>query len=211
MAKDQDRRRWNFPFYMDVQTRWLDNDQYGHLNNSTYYLITDTITNTYLIDHCGIEPFQHPKDQPQLSREAPAERPEPSEELKRPTSESVIGLVISSSGDFYAPTSFPNLLRIGLRVIHLGNSSVTYEVGIFEIPANDPARRSSSLSSHADKYTLPKDALAAVITRKTHVFVDRQNRKPVKPMPLQLQHGLSKLKIDGFATAKEGKNSSAKL
>ncbi|PWN36913.1 uncharacterized protein FA14DRAFT_187068 [Meira miltonrushii] len=209
MAKDQDRRSWRFPFHMDIQTRWLDNDQYGHLNNSTYYLITDTITNTYLIDHCGIQPYQHPNGQSQLAKESSPERIEPSEERKRPTSDSVIGLVISSSGDFYAPTSFPNLLRVGLRIVHLGNSSVTYEVGIFEVPATDPARCSSSLSSHADKYSLPKDALAAVITRKTHVFVDRQSRKPVKPMPLQLQHGLSKLKVDGI-TSKES-NTSAKL
>lgn len=210
MTKDQDRRSWNFPFHMDIQTRWLDNDQYGHLNNSTYYLITDTITNTYLIDHCGIQPYQHPTDKSQLAEESPAEKTDPSEEKKRPTSDSVIGLVISSSGDFYAPTSFPNLLRVGLRVVHLGNSSVTYEVGIFEVPVTDPARCSSSLSSHADKYTLPKDALAAVVTRKTHVFVDRQSRKPVKPMPLQLQHGLSKLNVDPAVVAKEGR-SSAKL
>lgn len=210
MAKDHDKRKWNFSFHMDIQTRWLDNDQYGHLNNSTYYLITDSITNTYLIDHCGIVPFQHPTNNSPLSKEPPTENPTPTEERKRPSSDSVIGLVISSSGEFYAPTSFPNLLRVGLRVIHLGNSSVTYEIGIFELPSIDPARQSSSLSSHADKYSLPKDALAAVITRKTHVFVDRHTRKPVKPMPLQLQHGLSKLILDVSST-KEGRKDSAKL
>lgn len=165
---------------------------YGRANVVfAYSLITDSVSNTYLIDHCGIEPYQHPK-----ANDAAVA---PSSSSSTATSASAIGLVISSSASFYAPTSFPNLLRVGLRVIQLGSSSVTYEVGIFEIPATDPGRTSSSLSSAAtSERNLPSDAVAAVITRVTHVFVDRHSRRPLKPMPAQLHDGLAKLKVAEF-------------
>lgn len=187
--KDIDRRRWNFPFRLDQSTRWLDNDQYSHLNNSVYPLLADSINNTYLIDHCGIEPSgpANTTDEQDKSSDGPS-------------SSSVIGLVISSSASYYAPASFPNRLQTGLRVIQLGSSSVTYEVGVFEVQPRDTALKSSSMSQHNEvrKLELAKDALACCIIRTTHVFVDRQTRRPVRPMPKQLHEGLSKLKVDRF-------------
>lgn len=192
-GKDVERRKWNFPFRLDQSTRWLDNDMYDHLNNSVYPLLADSINNTFLIDHCGIEPGYH--STPQAAEES------------KPTSSSVIGLVISSSASYYAPASFPNRLQTGLRVIQLGNSSVTYEVGIFEIPPPNPGAKSSSMSiqNNLAASALPDDALACCIVRTTHVFVDRISRRPVKPMPEQLYRGLSSIIVDRFLLDKDGK------
>lgn len=98
------RRRSDYPFFLSYRTRWSDNDQYAHINNSIYYHFFDSIVNTYLIRHCGLTPPNGP----------------------------LIGLVVSSSCHFFAPLSFPSVLDLGLRVSKLGTSSVTYEVGVFE-------------------------------------------------------------------------------
>lgn len=193
-GKDVERRRWNFPFRLDQSTRWLDNDMYSHLNNGVYSLLADSINNTYLIDHCGIEPSKQVDLAPRQSSST--------------SSSSVIGLVISSSASYYAPASFPNRLQTGLRVIQLGSSSVTYEVGIFEIPSPvDGGVKSSSMSeqNNSKGLMLPRDALACCIVRTTHVFVDRVTRRPVKPMPEQLHKGLSSLIVDRFLLEQDGK------
>lgn len=104
-----------------------DNDQYSHINNSIYYHLFDSIVNSYLIEHCGLQPNKSP----------------------------LIGLVVSSFcqvclsskrnliethlTQFFAPLSFPQVLELGLRVDKLGRSSVTYEVGVFEEGKNVPA------------------------------------------------------------------------
>jgi acyl-CoA thioester hydrolase len=36
--------------FLPIQTRWADNDAYGHVNNTVYYSWFDTVVNAYLID-----------------------------------------------------------------------------------------------------------------------------------------------------------------
>ncbi|CAL1709379.1 unnamed protein product [Somion occarium] len=98
------RRRSDYGYTLSYRTRWSDNDQYAHVNNSVYYHLFDSIINTYLITHCGLTP---------------------------PNS-ALIGLVVSSFCQFFSPLSFPAVLDLGLRVNMLGKSSVNYEVGVFE-------------------------------------------------------------------------------
>ncbi|KAJ6607378.1 thioesterase [Mycena sp. CBHHK59/15] len=105
------RRRADYVFFLSYRTRWSDNDQYSHINNSIYYHFFDSIVNTYLIQRCGLDPATSPS----------------------------IGLVVSSYCEFFAPLSFPRVLDLGLRVTKLGRSSVTYEVGVFEEVQDVPA------------------------------------------------------------------------
>lgn len=81
-----------------------DNDVYHHMNNSVYSFLIDSITNAYLIEHCGL----------------------------KPASSQQIGLVVSSYCDYFGSVAYPALLSLGLRVVKLGKSSVLYEVGVFE-------------------------------------------------------------------------------
>ncbi|EPQ29154.1 uncharacterized protein PFL1_03441 [Pseudozyma flocculosa PF-1] len=193
-ASDRDPRLGPWAFEMDIPTRWLDNDQYGHLNNSAYYLIADSIVNTYLITHCGIEPFQH--SPPPASSGAASSSGGAS-------SADVIGLVISSSANYYAPTSFPSNLRVKLRAVHLGRSSVRYEVGVFEQPLKSMLLSTATGSKDASLTVQRAEEVggdkggtkAAVVTQATHVFVDRASRRPVKAMPDQLRRGLERLVV----------------
>ena len=43
----------------------------------------------------------------------------------------VIGLVVETACHYFAAAAFPDALQAGLRVVHLGNSSVRYEIAIF--------------------------------------------------------------------------------
>lgn len=93
-----------YTLYVFSLVRRLDNDMYDHMNNSVYYLLFDSVVNTYLINHCSLHP---------------------------PTSTSV-GLVVHSHCDYMSPTGFPAIVDLCLRVNKLGKSSVTYEIGVFE-------------------------------------------------------------------------------
>lgn len=122
----------------------------------------DTIINTYLVEQCECQPSQS-------SSEAP------------------IGLVVASYCNFYAPLSFPEPVNLGLRVTHIGKSSVSYEVGIFSGDDN----RVVALGGY------------------THVFVDRQTRRPVREMATPLREGLNALLIG--CEANVGGSTSSKL
>lgn len=83
---------------------------------------------------------------------------------------SVVGFVVSSSCDYFASISFPEAIEVGLRVAKLGNSSVQYELVIFK----------------------QGEAQACAAGRFVHVFVDRQNNRPVA-IPLLLRETLQRL------------------
>lgn len=184
MAKDVQRRQASgFRYWLDVQTRWSDNDQYGHINNAVYFHCADAAINAYLVSHCGLHPYRQPSDPP------PA-----------PEVVDVLGLMISTSATYYAPATFPCLLRVGLRVIKLGQSSVTFELGMFEMPDPTagkqlPASGSTNSVEPPHSSPLPCDVLAGTVTRATHVYVDRVNRRPVRPMPAPFQKGLAAVKV----------------
>jgi acyl-CoA thioester hydrolase len=42
--------REDYRWFLDISTRWMDNDVYGHVNTVVYYSYIDTIVNRYLID-----------------------------------------------------------------------------------------------------------------------------------------------------------------
>ncbi|KAG0693586.1 HotDog domain-containing protein [Suillus ampliporus] len=141
MSSYRAHTRSDYLFFLSYRTRWIDNDQYSHINNSIYYHLFDSVVNTFLIQQCGL------------------------------TSDSAqIGLVVSSHCQFFSPLSFPQLLDLGLRVVKLGTSSVTYEVAVFEEGKDIPA----------------------AVGGYTHVFVERMSRKST-PMVTPLREGLSRL------------------
>ncbi|KAA8569539.1 hypothetical protein EYC84_001157 [Monilinia fructicola] len=50
------RRREDYGYVLEYRTRWSDNDMYDHMNNSIYNFLYDSIVNSYLIEHCGLNP-----------------------------------------------------------------------------------------------------------------------------------------------------------
>jgi acyl-CoA thioester hydrolase len=100
-----------FPWLQTITTRWKDNDVYGHVNNVEYYSYFDTVINSYLIGHGGLD-IHHG---------------------------AVIGLCVESHCKFMAPIAFPDSVDAGLRVVKIGTSSVRYEIGLFAANAAQPA------------------------------------------------------------------------
>lgn len=140
--KKRPERRSAYPAFRGITTRWMDNDVYGHVNNVVYYSWFDTAVNAWLIEQGALD--IHDGD--------------------------TIGLVIETQCNYFAPLAFPQTIDAGIRVAHLGTSSVRYEVGLFAQGADEAAAQGHFV----------------------HVYVDRQTRRPV-PLPQQLRTVLETL------------------
>lgn len=85
---------------------------------------------------------------------------------------SIIGLVVESGCQYHAPIEYPVDLRVGLRVNRLGTRSVTYGLAVFTRDID----------------------VAVAHGHFTHVFVDRETRRPVE-MPEKLRTALERLVV----------------
>lgn len=111
-ARPQAEPRSSYKAFRNIGTRWSDNDLYGHVNNVVYYSWFDTAVNGLLIERGAIDIH----------------------------SGGVIGLVIETQCNYFAPLAFPEAVVAGIRVAHIGSSSVRYEVGLFPADEARPAR-----------------------------------------------------------------------
>ncbi|MEM8984261.1 MAG: thioesterase family protein [Pseudomonadota bacterium] len=134
-------QRSDYRWFLPLTTRWADNDIYGHINNVNHYAYFDTVANQYLIDAGGFDPLTSP----------------------------AIGYVVESGCRYHASIRHPEPLHGGLRVSHLGTSSVRYEMAIF----------GAGESAAAEGFF-------------THVFVDRSTERPT-PIPATIRAALTRI------------------
>ena len=139
MTKTPARPRAAYRHVLSLQTRWHDNDVYGHVNNVVYYAYFDTIVNEYLM-RSGVLDFGKG---------------------------AVIGLVVETSCRYFAPVAFPDRLEGALRVAHIGTSSVRYELGIFRAGEDSPVAEGHFLHVYVDRAArrptpLPENLRAAL-------------------------------------------------
>jgi len=118
-------RRSEFRVLRAITTRWMDNDQYGHVNNVVYYSYFDTAVNGYLIEASGTD-----------VRNLPA-----------------IGIVAETSCRFLKELSFPETVHAGLAIEKLGNSSVVYRIGLFRNDDQEPAALGRFVHVYVDSVT----------------------------------------------------------
>ncbi len=130
--------------FLAITTRWMDNDVYRHVNNVVYYSYFDTVVNQYLIEKGALD----------IQKSA------------------VVGLVVETQCRYFSPIAFPSMVHAGLRVAHLGTSSVRYEVGLFRDDAS----------------------AAAAQGHFVHVYVERESNKPVA-LPAALRAALEPLLV----------------
>ena len=141
--------KWNredLKAWSKIPTRWMDDDIYGHVNNVVYYSYFDTAVNGNLIRATG-------------------------QDIR---SQDAIGIVVESGCTFHRELSFPPVIEAGLLVEKIGNSSVTYRVGLFIEEDSEPAA-----SGHF-----------------VHVYVDRENRRPVR-VPKNIRQALRPIMLEG--------------
>jgi acyl-CoA thioester hydrolase len=110
MSEKPTDRRADFVHFLELQTRWDDNDVYGHVNNVVYYAYFDTVINRYLIDEAELDVLQ----------------------------DDLIGICVESQCRYLASVAFPDRIEAGMRVGKLGTSSVRYEIGIFRVGNDEP-------------------------------------------------------------------------
>ena len=142
MTRKQPDARSAYRHFTTITTRWMDNDVYRHVNNVVYYSFFDTAVNEYLMRQGVLDLDKSP----------------------------VVSLVVDTGCQFFSPIAFPDTVHCGLRVAHLGTSSVRYEIGIFR---ND-------------------EPLAAAQGHFVHVACDRVTQRPVA-MPDDLRRALEAL------------------
>lgn len=136
--------RSGFRHFATITTRWADNDVYRHVNNSVYNGWIDTAVADYLVKEGVIDVTHSP----------------------------VIGFVIENFCQFRGPVSYPEVVEGGVRVVHIGNTSTRYEVGIFKQGVEE----------------------AVAVGYLVHVFVDRNTQQP-QPIPEDIRAALVKLSV----------------
>ena len=133
MSRGALRGRVAYPVWREMATRWADNDAYGHINNVVHYSWFDSAVNAWLIEAGLLD----------------IETGDP------------IGLVVETGCRYAGSLTYPEPVEIGFGVERLGNSSVTYRLGVFAKGDDEPAAEGHFV----------------------HVYVDRETRRPVE-LPL---------------------------
>jgi acyl-CoA thioester hydrolase len=139
MSRPVPTTRADYPHFLSIDTRWSDNDLYGHVNNVVYYSYFDTVVNEYLIRYGA------------LDLEAGK----------------TIGLVVETHCSYFASLAFPQRIDAGLRVARIGSTSVRYEVGIFSAGSEQPAAQGHFVHVYVDRdarrpVALPEALVAAL-------------------------------------------------
>ena len=145
MARPDPHKLGDYPHSRALTTRWRDLDPYGHMNNVVQYELFDTVVNAWLIEHGALDIRHSP----------------------------VIGLVVETGCNYFATLTYPEPVTAALRVVHMGRSSVRYEVALF-------AKGST---------------VAAAQGHFVHVYVDRETRRPVADLPTALRLALEPLRV----------------
>lgn len=142
MSRPLPASRADYAALIVLATRWDDDDRYGHMNNTVHYRLVDTAVNQWLIGRGLLDPADGAR----------------------------IGLVVESGCRYHAEMAFPDQVTLGLRIAHLGNSSVRWQAGLFR---NDQSQ-------------------AAAEAHFTHVYVDPVSRRPL-PLPAHWRAALTEL------------------
>ncbi len=127
-----------YQYFLEIQTRWNDNDMYGHINNAVYYFWFDTLVNNFLIETGLVDPH---------------------------VSES-IGLVVETGCQYFAPLSYPEIITAGLRVSKIGSSSVRYEIGLFKQGAKKPCAEGHFIHVYVDAQTRKPKPISSKMREK---------------------------------------------
>ena len=136
----------DFPAWYEERVRLADDDHYGHVNNAVYYEYFDTAINGWLIEAMGVS-----------VRDLPA-----------------LGVVVASSCRFHRELSFPDRVKVGIRVSRVGRTSVAYSPAAFR--------------EREGEQRLELCATGEFV----HVYVDPVTRRPVE-VPRQVLDAVARL------------------
>ena len=136
--------RERYAHFVTITTRLMDNDIYNHVNNATYYSFIDTAVTSYLANA-----------------------------LERDLGRDPVAYFVAENGcNYFSPIAFPDVVHCGVRVTHVGRSSMRFEVGLFR---ND-------------------EALAAAQGWFVQVCCVRATQRPIE-MPARVREALEAIRL----------------
>ena len=141
--REPPRNRRAYAEFQHLQTRWNDNDQFGHIYNATYYELFDEAMNMSLIKRGFLDG----------------------------SSGGPIQVVVENGCTYFTELSYPDQLEIGVRIEKMGTSSFRLSMGMFRAGQDTESARSHFTMVTVDSATrrpmeTPKeqrDALATLI------------------------------------------------
>ena len=117
--------RAEYRYFLEIPTRWMDNDVYRHVNNVTYYSWFDTVVARFLLGSGAINLTDSP----------------------------VIGVVVETLCRYHAPIAFPDTVTAGLRVERLGTTSIRYGIAIFREDEDTASAEGHFVHVYVDRAT----------------------------------------------------------
>ena len=103
MAQNKQLFREDFSTFIEMPTRWMDNDAYGHMNNIVHYALIDTAVTDWQRNH-GFFNEDH---------------------------KCLEFMVVESGCCYFSEAAYPDKIAIGLRIKKIGNTSWIYQAGLF--------------------------------------------------------------------------------
>lgn len=137
--------RADYARFVPMTTRLRDNDQYMHMNNVVYYEYFDSAVNEWLMEVPRL-----------ILPDGPC-----------------IGIVADTQCTFYSEVKWPQRVEVAMRIDRIGNSSLTYGLGMF----------------------VEGEDLANAACRYVHVYTDGKIRRP-EPLPDYLVAAAKTLVVD---------------
>ncbi|CTQ66727.1 acyl-CoA thioesterase [Roseibium alexandrii] len=117
--------RSDFRSFLEIPTRWMDVDMYGHVNNVQYLSYFDTAVNSWYIENGLLDPVRG----------------------------ETVFLVAETGCNYFAELLFPSNVSAGLRIEQIGKSSVVFRVGLFSGEDLQTAAHGRFVHIHVDRQT----------------------------------------------------------
>lgn len=137
--------RQEYRRFITIPTRWADQDALQHVNNATYYSYFDT----------AIAAFLHGTG------------------LMDDLSTDITAVAVETMCRYHTPAYFPDVLSVGLRIGHIGTTSVRYEIGVFR----------------------ENEDMACADGHFVHVHVDQREMTSTRPIPGNIRKVLETLMV----------------
>ena len=97
------KKKNEYKYLESIDTRFGDNDVFGHLNNVIYYSLFDSVINRFLINRCEYDPI--------LAK--------------------IIAVSPETRCIFKKSLSYPEKILAGLSTFKIGKTSVIYDIALF--------------------------------------------------------------------------------
>ena len=97
------KKKAEYYYIEKVDTRFGDNDIFGHLNNVIYYALFDSVINKFLIKRC----------------------------IYRPLKSDIIAISPETRCKFRKSFKYPETIIAGLSTFKIGRTSVIYDISLF--------------------------------------------------------------------------------